>query len=240
MDNHFYGILGLQPNCTARKIRDAYLKRSLHLHPDKNCDPQATVQFQHLKQAYETLSDPARRAAYDAAHLRTQSSMREDLRPTRGSASGRGEFSSGPPTGGKVYPGRQDRCAPENKYSPRKKYRPSSGHPPTSERRFHDDGGAQDDEPTTARGTKRGAATGEENKKEAGGEKRKRRKVEGGDEEKIDSDSDSESETETETADEEQETLSSEDRHPGPMRSGGPLSGSDKIYTTYRRNGWRY
>merc|ERR1719408_827104 len=62
----YYQILGVPPNASSDDIKNQYRKLALKLHPDKNRDdPQATHKFQELQEAYEVLSDPDRRTAYD-------------------------------------------------------------------------------------------------------------------------------------------------------------------------------
>ena len=61
----FYTILGLSPDCTAEEIRRAYLDQVRRIHPDVSPRSDAGEEFLLLQAAYETLSDPGRRAAYD-------------------------------------------------------------------------------------------------------------------------------------------------------------------------------
>ena len=62
----FYGILQLEPDATTDAIRRNYLLLSRKVHPDKNPgDEQAASRFIQLKEAYDTLSDPDKRARYD-------------------------------------------------------------------------------------------------------------------------------------------------------------------------------
>eukprot|EP00927_Polykrikos_kofoidii_P071532 TRINITY_DN67794_c0_g1_i1.p1 TRINITY_DN67794_c0_g1~~TRINITY_DN67794_c0_g1_i1.p1 ORF type:complete len:519 (-),score=107.57 TRINITY_DN67794_c0_g1_i1:301-1857(-) len=62
----YYQILGVPPNAPQEDIKNSYRKLALKLHPDKNRDdPNATEKFQELAEAYEVLSDPERRTAYD-------------------------------------------------------------------------------------------------------------------------------------------------------------------------------
>jgi len=62
----YYQILGVAPDASSEDIKLQYRKLALKLHPDKNRDdPNATERFQELQEAYEVLSDPDRRAAYD-------------------------------------------------------------------------------------------------------------------------------------------------------------------------------
>jgi curved DNA-binding protein len=64
-DDH-YAVLGVSRECTQVQIRDAYRVLARRFHPDLNRgDAEATARSQVLNAAYETLSDPARRRAYD-------------------------------------------------------------------------------------------------------------------------------------------------------------------------------
>ncbi|MEI9864321.1 MAG: DnaJ domain-containing protein [Limisphaerales bacterium] len=63
--NH-YATLGLDRGCTTAQIRAAYRALARQHHPDLNPDsPAALVYTQQLNAAYEILSDPERRKAYD-------------------------------------------------------------------------------------------------------------------------------------------------------------------------------
>ena len=63
--NH-YAALGLDRRCTDAQIRMAYRLLAKQLHPDVNPDsPDALAQTRRINAAYETLSDPTRRQAYD-------------------------------------------------------------------------------------------------------------------------------------------------------------------------------
>jgi DnaJ homolog subfamily C member 9 len=62
----YYGILQLEKGATQDEIRRNFLLLSRKVHPDKNPgDKQAASRFVQLKEAYDTLSDPARRGLYD-------------------------------------------------------------------------------------------------------------------------------------------------------------------------------
>lgn len=58
-----YGVLGVPPFATAAELRDAYRRLVQVHHPDRGGNPWA---FHRVVQAYEVLSDPTRRARYDA------------------------------------------------------------------------------------------------------------------------------------------------------------------------------
>ena len=67
-----YALLGLERSASEGAVRAAYRRRALRLHPDRFPNAThaereaATRRFQALAGAYETLSDPALRAEYDA------------------------------------------------------------------------------------------------------------------------------------------------------------------------------
>lgn len=62
----FYSLLGVGRNATLEEIRRAYFEAAQRLHPDKNTAVGETELFLGVQQAYEVLSNPKRRAQYDA------------------------------------------------------------------------------------------------------------------------------------------------------------------------------
>ncbi|KAJ6782077.1 hypothetical protein PWT90_03155 [Aphanocladium album] len=62
----YYKIMGLEKDASPDEIKKAYRKMAVKLHPDKNPgDEQAEAKFKDMQEAYETLSDPQKRASYD-------------------------------------------------------------------------------------------------------------------------------------------------------------------------------
>ncbi|NQU11062.1 molecular chaperone DnaJ [bacterium] len=62
----YYEVLGVGRDASAEDIKKAYRQLAIKHHPDKNQgDQHAEERFKELGEAYEALSDPDRRAAYD-------------------------------------------------------------------------------------------------------------------------------------------------------------------------------
>jgi len=62
----YYAVLGVDKNVTEAGLKSAYRKLGKQYHPDVSKDPDAAVKMQEINEAYETLSDPQKRAAYDS------------------------------------------------------------------------------------------------------------------------------------------------------------------------------
>ncbi|MDO8597221.1 MAG: DnaJ C-terminal domain-containing protein [Sulfuricaulis sp.] len=61
----YYGILGVERNIDAEGIKKAYRKLAHKYHPDVSKDPAGEEKFKEVAEAYETLKNPEKRAAYD-------------------------------------------------------------------------------------------------------------------------------------------------------------------------------
>jgi molecular chaperone DnaJ len=62
----YYEVLGVAREAGADEIKKAYRKAALKYHPDRNRDnPEAESRFKEAAEAYEVLSDPAKRQRYD-------------------------------------------------------------------------------------------------------------------------------------------------------------------------------
>jgi curved DNA-binding protein CbpA len=79
-----YDLLGIEQEAGSDEIRSAYLRLSKTYHPDRGG---TSAFFRQLQQAYETLSDPSRRQAYDLSLTSPPQPTQTQGRPRTRSAS---------------------------------------------------------------------------------------------------------------------------------------------------------
>ncbi len=74
----YYAALGVERGASADEIRKAYRRLAQKYHPDVSKEPGAEARFKEIGEAWQTLKDPEKRAAYDELGSRPQG---EEFRP---------------------------------------------------------------------------------------------------------------------------------------------------------------
>ncbi len=64
MSEH-YAALGLTSDASLADIKKAFRQKASQFHPDRNSDEDAPARFRAAQEAYDVLSDDAKRQAYD-------------------------------------------------------------------------------------------------------------------------------------------------------------------------------
>lgn len=77
----YYEILGVERSADDATIKKAYRKLAHKYHPDVSKDPEGEAKFKDVSEAYETLREPEKRAAYDQLG---RQSPGQDFRPPPG------------------------------------------------------------------------------------------------------------------------------------------------------------
>src|SRR5579864_8834228 len=66
MKMDYYEVLQVERTATDTELKAAYRKLAMQYHPDRNPNnPDAEERFKECSEAYQVLSDPQKRAAYD-------------------------------------------------------------------------------------------------------------------------------------------------------------------------------
>jgi molecular chaperone DnaJ len=65
MKRDYYDVLGVSRDVGQGEIKKAFRRLAREVHPDVNQDPDSEARFKEAAEAYEVLSDPDSRAAYD-------------------------------------------------------------------------------------------------------------------------------------------------------------------------------
>ncbi|MEX0732323.1 MAG: DnaJ C-terminal domain-containing protein [Aquisalimonadaceae bacterium] len=78
----YYKILGVERGADSDVIKRAYRRLARKYHPDVSKEPDAEARFKEVSEAYEALSDPEKRAAYDQLGAGFQQG--QDFRPPPG------------------------------------------------------------------------------------------------------------------------------------------------------------
>jgi curved DNA-binding protein len=89
----YYAALGVERTASPEEIKKAYRRLAQKYHPDVSKEAGAEARFKEVAEAYQTLKDPEKRAAYDELGQRPQG---EEFRPPPDWARQHGATGDGP------------------------------------------------------------------------------------------------------------------------------------------------
>jgi len=93
----YYGLLRLPPGASPEIVKQRFRRLARELHPDVNPSPDAAERFREVREAYEVLSDPRRRAIVDTWYEPVRGRDLGGSRPPRPSFRERGAGAAPPP-----------------------------------------------------------------------------------------------------------------------------------------------
>ncbi len=85
-ERDYYEVLRVARRASSKEIKRAFRKLASNYHPDRNREDGAEERFKEISEAYEVLTDPRQRAAYDRS--RYGMTVRKKAKPKRGYPSG--------------------------------------------------------------------------------------------------------------------------------------------------------
>jgi len=104
MEKDYYEVLGVSRDADIKTIKDAYHHLAMKLHPDRNPAPDAEDKFKEISKAYAILSDPKKRAKYDAGGFEgVKHYTQDDLYANLDLGSIFGDMGFGFGTGGSIF-----------------------------------------------------------------------------------------------------------------------------------------
>lgn len=74
----YYDVLGVSKTACAKDIKQAYYDKAKAYHPDSNNSDSGAKKFQEISEAYEILSDEAKKRTYDSTFIRSERKFSSD------------------------------------------------------------------------------------------------------------------------------------------------------------------